>query len=109
MTRLLHGYVLKTCKFKSNHLNHTFCSHYRRLRSIWSPMVSSLPLSFFFFPGSPASTDPCSLISFSGTDAGEVEYKPLRGGPSNSPQKETKELEVRILCLLKSASKSPQN
>jgi len=44
----MHGYVLKTCKFKSNHLNHTFCSHYRRLRSIWSPMVSSLPLSFFF-------------------------------------------------------------
>nr|TKS10993.1 uncharacterized protein D5086_0000075950 [Populus alba] len=30
------------------------------------------------------------------TDAGEVEYKPLRGGPSNSQGKETKELEITV-------------
>ncbi|KAL9338896.1 hypothetical protein Peur_067911 [Populus x canadensis] len=36
------------------------------------------------------------IVLFTGTDAGEVEYKPLRGGPSNSPQKETKELEITV-------------
>ncbi|PNS92521.1 hypothetical protein POPTR_018G037400v4 [Populus trichocarpa] len=35
-------------------------------------------------------------LESNGTDAGEVEYKPLRGGPSNSPQKETKELEITV-------------
>ncbi|KAG6740413.1 hypothetical protein POTOM_055863 [Populus tomentosa] len=35
-------------------------------------------------------------LESNGTDAGEVEYKPLRGGPSNSQGKETKELEITV-------------
>ncbi|KAH8482647.1 hypothetical protein H0E87_029919 [Populus deltoides] len=41
-------------------------------------------------------TEAAKHLESNGTDAGEVEYKPLRGGPSNSPQKETKELEITV-------------
>jgi len=51
----------------------------------------------------------CIFSFVSGASAGEVEYKPLPGGPSNSPQKADKEEEVSTLCQLKSASKSSQN